>query len=43
MKDPVSGFSHLAGLGVALIAVPGLLLYARGESDRRRDVMSSAA
>lgn len=32
MKDPVSGFSHLAGLGVALIAVPGLLLYARGEA-----------
>lgn len=34
VKDPVAGFSHLAGLGLALVAVPCLLLYARGEVGR---------
>lgn len=42
VKDPVSGFSHLAGLGLALVAVPCLLLYARGGHDTGTLLTSSA-
>ncbi len=34
VKDPVSGFSHLAGLALALVAVPCLLVVARAETGR---------
>lgn len=34
VKDPVAGYSHLAGLAVALVAVPCLLLYGHAEVGR---------
>ena len=42
VKDPVSGFSHLAGLALALVAVPSLLLFAHAKHDTGRLVTSSA-
>ena len=42
VKDPVSGFSHLAGLGLALLGVPCLLLFAYARRDTGALVTSLA-
>ena len=42
VKDPVSGFSHLAGLGLALLGVPCLLLFAHARRDTGALVTSLA-
>lgn len=42
VKDPVSGFSHLVGLGLALVAVPCLLRCASARCDPETLVTSSA-